>query len=205
MRCYRVASMVALVAVGPSLACWADFPDSRYVVESGGGGSTDGSSGGGNADTGTTFTDAGGGSCKLGTAARCQGGNLVWCSSTGSLRTTRCPGGCKNGTCCKDNDGDGVSECQGDCDDNDRQVSPRQDAYFASPRKKGGFDYNCNGKEEKRFSAQATSCTRHGGTCQGEGWQGSVPDCGKDGTWQTCSRSGRDCNSSTATSRQRCR
>ena len=38
-----------------------------------------------------------------------------------------------------------------DCDDASGDVRPGQTRFFGSSRPRGGFDYDCNGSEEKRF------------------------------------------------------
>ena len=99
-------------------------------------------------------------------------------------------------TLCRDTDGDGYlqSNVPGaicdpvDCDDDDEDVYPGQPGAFTSPKSAGGYDYNCDGIEEK------LSDTRRGegcheevfGPCLGTGWLESVPDCGEMGTWHRC-------------------
>jgi hypothetical protein len=67
-----------------------------------------------------------------------------------------------------------------DCYDNNYSANPAQTAYFSAQRGDGSFDYNCNGVENKRYSAlyacSLTSCTT--------GWlDGSAPACGESETY----------------------
>ena len=40
-----------------------------------------------------------------------------------------------------------------DCDDCDENVFGGQTAYFAEQRRSGGYDYDCNGTEEYRYTS----------------------------------------------------
>ena len=46
-----------------------------------------------------------------------------------------------------DDDGDGLSELDGDCDDENADVFPGQTATFGVPRADGSYDYDCDGTE----------------------------------------------------------
>ena len=111
---------------------------------------------------------------------------------------------------CTDDDGDsdGVSECDGDCDDADGNVYPGQLTFFVVANLRGNFDYDCDEEEEPEYPSIAqcdtvwgpnpnfpamgpeqiaTSCTFS------EGWDAfnhaTVPACGTSGFWQVnCSR-----------------
>ncbi len=101
-----------------------------------------------------------------------------------------------------DNDGDGfagteechcdeppgASETLDDCCDTDSNAKPGQTSYFEQPRVLcGGFDYNCDGADEKQ---QAASCVS--GLCnEGVGWFQSTPACGATANWcMNCSECG---------------
>ena len=104
-----------------------------------------------------------------------------------------------------DNDGDGYgsnsepAQClcaadgayntadHSDCYDFDTNVRPGQTSYFTAAHGGGGFDYNCDGTEQKQDTAI--------GGCHVEiswssvcdespaGWSGSAPSCGNNGNW----------------------
>lgn len=89
------------------------------------------------------------------------------CSRDGQCRSQDCTpsGKCAAAKC--DLDGDGVkrldSECGGtDCDDGDARVYPEQPAFFATPRARGGYDFDCSGSVE--LQSEQTSCN----PCTGE-------------------------------------
>lgn len=84
----------------------------------------------------------------------------------------------------RDYDGDGygdasLSQCtcstQGyfdvtnssDCYDNNADVRPNQTSYFSSDRGDGSFDYDCNGAQDKKYTASNGSC---------RGWNASFSD-----------------------------
>jgi hypothetical protein len=80
--------------------------------------------------------------------------------------------------------------CTGnDCDDDDSNVHPGQTAFFTVERASGGFDYDCDGVEERAWS-EALDCSLLGGSvlngCEGQGFSGSVPACGTSGSWIEC-------------------
>jgi hypothetical protein len=76
----------------------------------------------------------------------------------------------------------------GDCDDTNADAHPGQAAWFATASSQSidPFDFNCDGKEEKRwtavftFSASSSSCT-----LTAPGWSAYSPACGAKGTWVT--------------------
>lgn len=45
-----------------------------------------------------------------------------------------------------------------DCDDTDSRAHPGQTNYYTGQRNSGGWDYDCNGSEDKRTYADATGC-----------------------------------------------
>lgn len=147
--------------------------------------------------------------CSPGLAPKCVGQLLYVCTPDGIIHSSKCSGECKDGKCqqCKpqtfyrdqDQDGHGdpkhpVSACaqpaghvtdDEDCDDNDPAVHPKQKSYFPKPAKGGGFDYDCDGKQEQRHDEMA-HCKREKGKCEGHGWGLFVPACGGTGVWVTC-------------------
>jgi hypothetical protein len=92
---------------------------------------------------------------------------------------------------CCDCDGDGFDgpQCGGDdCDDSDSRVFPGQELYFATETIGGGFDYDCDGSEEKEHT-QATRCNLLDlGDCttQPEGFLDPLPACGAPGEYGVC-------------------
>ncbi len=112
------------------------------------------------------------------------------CGKCGQAATTMCS---------LDMDGDGyvvagsgVVQCQCgahrlanplgiDCDDGDYQVHPNQMSFFDMPRKSGGFDYDCDGKETGDLDYTVSDTCF---LCSGDYWVSSVPPCGTTGkTW----------------------
>ena len=93
---------------------------------------------------------------------------------------------------CVDRDGDGVTTCDNDCDDDQRDIHEGQRAFFEEPLGARRFDYNCDGEEERQETAIA-DCREEGDGCAGEGWSESVPDCGESGTYDTCQLTGKKC------------
>ncbi len=88
-----------------------------------------------------------------------------------------------------DQDGDGHAakgSCGGDdCCDEDAKVHPGQGSYFAVPGACGGFDYDCDGKEEQQYGG--ASCTWSTFSCSGNGFAAPIPGCGQQGTFTSCS------------------
>lgn len=86
-----------------------------------------------------------------------------------------------------------------DCDDADAKVRPSQTQYFFEARDGGGFDYNCNGVEEKTLTntifnsaydgtlatlpVVGCTATKPNGV---SGWYPSAPGCGQYGNFQKC-------------------
>lgn len=167
-----------------------------------------------------------GGAC-AGTSARCDGSVLILCSK-GTTTRVSCPRGCSAGACVdctphryyRDRDRDGFGATSGsklacarpagyvgrggDCDDSDQDVHPGQTRFFGSARNAGGYDYNCDGREE-RNQTHVANCQRSGWNCVGDGWQGSVPACGKEARFVHCRRRYYRCEEDTGGRRQRCR
>jgi hypothetical protein len=97
-------------------------------------------------------------------------------------------------TACADPDGDGfgalgsdLAACAGsttepDCADDSGDARPGQTQFFTAPLAAGGFDYSCDGKEERQYPSPA-ECS---GKCSGGGWQSSVPGCGQSAPWAEC-------------------
>ncbi len=143
--------------------------------------------------------------CAIAAAAVCSGSSLVECSADGLKKTTACLLGCAAGACCVDADQDSVTTCAGDCDDAEPNVYPKQTAFFSTATKKGSFDYNCDQLEDKEVST-LVSCVRLGASCEGSGWQGSVPGCGVQGVFISCKPSGpSSCSHDQSQKAQGCR
>ncbi|MDI7269410.1 MAG: hypothetical protein QME96_15590, partial [Myxococcota bacterium] len=83
----------------------------------------------------------------------------------------------------------GYVEDRGDCCDTNANVRPNQTSYFASAYNcgtvVGSFDYNCDGTEERRWTATGGNCIWRTGDCiETVGWQGgTAPRCGQAGAW----------------------
>ena len=78
----------------------------------------------------------------------------------------------------------------GDCSDSEVDAHPGQTRYFTTAHRAGtadpaGFDWNCNGTEEKQFTATMGTCSRTPCAVR-EGWQGAVPSCGARSPWTRC-------------------
>jgi large repetitive protein len=80
-----------------------------------------------------------------------------------------------------------------DCDDTDALVSPGQEEYFDERSDAGSWDYNCDGRSEKRYDLANVPCTYDSGTstCSGEGFYSKAPACGLTGTLATCADTGK--------------
>ncbi len=99
-----------------------------------------------------------------------------------------------------------------DCYDSNASAHPGQTSYFTSARGDGSYDYNCDGTETKRYTAQegyscscdwVVWCTCSG---SGAGWNGGIPTCGVSGTWiSNCSDDWFSCTYSTSSRTQSCR
>jgi len=130
----------------------------------------------GQCSSGFCIIDAAGGVCCNSECDKIPGGN---CKQTGSVGQCKCNVNCGAAACrlfYKDGDGDThgdenakvevpgstVVGCEGqvppatfsnvkdDCNDQDSNAFPGQTKYFSEPTKiKGGFDYNCDKKEDK--------------------------------------------------------
>ncbi|MCK6525536.1 putative metal-binding motif-containing protein [Myxococcota bacterium] len=75
-----------------------------------------------------------------------------------------------------------------DCDDTDALVSPGQEEFFEEMSDAGSWDYNCDGRNEKKYGTQSGSCAldETSGDCDGEGFVGLVPPCGAEGRVIVC-------------------
>lgn len=96
---------------------------------------------------------------------------------------------------CIDGDSDGAfiagqanASCPGtvDCDDGDARARPGQEGFFETPRASGGFDFNCDGRDEPYNATLGGACRDDWFECVGTGWATTVPACGATGTWHVC-------------------
>ncbi|MCB9556682.1 MAG: hypothetical protein H6707_11310 [Deltaproteobacteria bacterium] len=173
--------------------------------------------------------------CDPGDPAVCDGDQRVSCENGRKVKT-KCAGSCEQGICveCKkrtfflDGDEDGygtrnvtVEACAdpstssesyvedaSDCDDTDDEAFPGQTNFFSRKTNlNGDFDFNCDGKEEKRYDELANCGSRPANACDGTGgWTYRVPDCGVRVQWVTCRRFGGNCGqASLSLVRQICR
>jgi len=165
----------------------------------------------------------------------CRGGNGAQCAAGACVnRTPGCMGddecddadactmdACRNGACVhtpRDGDSDGFG-CDVDCDDTNPSVHPRSSVRPVGYRRNthtrpGGavsYDYDCNGVIEKRWVNFRGPCDMADpGSCRGSGWaidvmNPSVPDCGQQRPYVSCSRQGDRCTQNDFMRTQECR
>jgi len=155
------------------------------------------------------------GICAQGTQT-CDGGE--WGSCQGNIGPSSemcdgadndCDGSTDEGvqtTYYRDSDGDGYGDpststkaCSSpfgyvsnnrDCYDDHEKANPRQMSWFATDRGDGSFDYDCDGRETKRWTNSYQCSGGSSASCSAdpEGWLGpSDPGCGKGQSWiETC-------------------
>jgi hypothetical protein len=144
--------------------------------------------------------------CNPSEPSQCAGSEVTQCTIDGLYKKTLCPLGCNlaTKTCCKDEDQDVVTDCLGDCDDQDPDVFPAQTQFFTTPNKKGTYDFNCDLAESLEFP-NLILCQQDQ-NCSGSGWIGYVPKCGQPGTMGICSRVQNQCvPTPTSSKNQGCR
>ncbi len=89
-----------------------------------------------------------------------------------------------------------------DCCDEDVNARPFQAVYFSTPNRCGDYDYNCSGREQRRWGSRG-DC---GFLCiTDEGWENTIPDCGQTAEWLYNCTLGFSCGRETVTRRQQCR
>lgn len=110
--------------------------------------------------------------------------------------------GAEGGVNVCDLDGDGALNptCGGDdCCDSDANVHTGQASFFSTPNACGNFDYNCDGTQEKRWTAVGSSChlCYLFACCADDGdYLSGPPDCGQQaevggcGGWPDCNNNG---------------
>jgi hypothetical protein len=83
----------------------------------------------------------------------------------------------------------GFVEQGDDCDDSDPNANPEQTEYFEVPTiGTQSFDYNCKDGEEKRWEEVVNCVWAPPDKVCDSGWEGSVPECGQQGTWVECDK-----------------
>jgi hypothetical protein len=109
-----------------------------------------------------------------------------------------------------DSDGYGVASSPplapcNDCDDTDPNAHPFQLGFFTTPRHSGGYDYDCDGREEEEFAVQGLCIPSGPTTCSHTpGWLlATPPACGLTGDFIASCTSG-SCAPFTVTYRQAC-
>ncbi len=74
-----------------------------------------------------------------------------------------------------------------DCYDSNANAYPRQTTYYTADRGDHSWDYDCSGSEEKELTDISSGCAWDtvyiSCECDGEGWDGSVPNCGDSDLW----------------------
>jgi cysteine-rich repeat protein len=95
-------------------------------------------------------------------------------------------------TRCAATEPEGYADTDGDCCDTNEDANPDQTGWFATAHECGSYytayDYDCNGTNERRWTALG-HCSHSGGGCSvAPGWAGTyAPYCGYVGTWiETC-------------------
>lgn len=125
------------------------------------------------------------------------------CDDMNPCTLDRCPGTtniCTHTITDRDGDGEAPSTagaCGTDCNDNNKDVFSKQTVFFTSGYTTGltvSFDYNCDGKQEPQYPTVG-KCTVTGALCTvTDGWQSSVPACGKSGKYITaCAKTSFGC------------
>jgi hypothetical protein len=136
------------------------------------------------------------------------------CDDMNPCTTDRCP---STNTCTftlidRDDDGEAASAlgaCGLDCNDANKDVFSKQTGFFTASYTNGltvSWDYNCDGMQEMQYPALG-KCVAVGGVCMlTEGWQTSVPGCGKTGKYMGgCLKSSFGCIPGTSDRVQACR
>jgi hypothetical protein len=77
-----------------------------------------------------------------------------------------------------------------DCDDTDVRAHPGQTQFFNTQRNGGGWDFNCDSKEERQYKQVATP------TCQNCGWSSTSLGCMKCTQLLTIATFGLECGTS---------
>jgi cysteine-rich repeat protein len=136
------------------------------------------------------------------------------CKAPSSCQTVTCDdatSSCPVALIDKDGDGHGpasspvAAPCD-DCDDTDVNTFPGQTLWFTTPRLAGGFDYDCDGVEEKERPTIG-ECAPSGGVCTfTPGWaSGAVAGCGAtDYYLTTCTPVSTACSYTTPKKTQGC-
>ena len=85
-----------------------------------------------------------------------------------------------------DNDQDGVTVGEGDCDDDDGRVFPGQTQFFDTARANGSFDFDCDDSASLQYP-NLGQCGVAPDACETnavDGWTGGiVPACGDSAFW----------------------
>lgn len=137
---------------------------------------------------GATCKQAGSvGSCKCSSALGCganacrlfykDSDNDTFGDKGGSVALGTAVAGCEGAT-----PPTGFSASKTDCDDGDSNVRPNQTGYFPTPNARVGFDYNCDGAEQKYYpeydgsSCQFCYVDRAGTACNSSGTCSTASD-----------------------------
>ena len=136
------------------------------------------------------------------------------CDDMNPCTTDRCPATntCTNTIIDRDDDGESPSSlgtCGLDCNDANKDVNSKQTMFFVAAYTTGltnSWDYNCDGIQEPQYPTIG-KCVVSGTACMlTEGWQSSVPPCGKAGKYMTgCLKSSFGCIPGTVDRTQPCR
>ncbi len=202
MRTLFLSSLGASIVATGCFVVIGDIPEG-----SGGAQLADAASGGGNAGSGGISGSSGspsGGASGAGASAGDGGvGGASGNAGSAGAASTGGNGGsvCVNPPC--DCDGDGYDKLgcvqdggtPDDCDDTDPDAFPGQLGWFHEMRNDGaGFDYNCDGQEEREFS-EITCGGLSNLLClqQAVGFHQPAQPCGQPGSYGQCKWQGLGC------------
>ena len=180
MKRDRLLTVGVIAGAGVIAAVACTFPDVGF--KSGAGGA--GGQGTATAAT-TTATASGSGGHAVSNASSTSIASTAASSSAGTGGVFSCGDA---GPCDCDGDGDPAktSACGGgDCNDHDPLVSPKQKGFFADAGSHG-YDYNCSGGNEFEITQTLDCKSLLSCDTMTVKWHGSVPDCGVQGTYGTC-------------------
>jgi hypothetical protein len=160
-------------------------------AETSGAGGAFGGSAGSNAGKGGSTSAGGVGGAPGGSGGNGSGG--AGTGATGGAQSSGgggATGGSGGAPDCDRDDDDSLSSaaaCGGnDCDDRDADVHPGQSRFFTAPSLAHGYDYDCNGVEEREVSSALDCSLLSIESCDAQGYAAPLPACGDPGAWIRC-------------------